>query len=179
MDGLLKYDLQSGLVERLRLPTGYITSEQSFAPRIGGRPEDDGFLVGFVTDTSSLARISGSRGAGSRGSAGRANPLPQRCRHIRRRSLLPTYFADELMQRCNPRDERINLSGTDDGSGPGHASPDCRWSIAPLTLTDSAKGNPLGPAFRGDLLRAACTLEGGRTCKPCCLARRAATLCWR
>ncbi len=53
-NGLLKYDLQSGLVERLRLPTGYITSEQSFAPRIGGRAEDDGFLVGFVTDTSSL-----------------------------------------------------------------------------------------------------------------------------
>ncbi len=32
--------------------------------------------------------------------------------------------------------------------------------IARLTLTNSAKGNPLGPAFGGDLLRAACTLEG-------------------
>jgi carotenoid cleavage dioxygenase-like enzyme len=53
-NGLLKYDLRSGSTQRLRLPEGYICYEQSFAPRTGGSGEDDGFLVGFVTDTRRL-----------------------------------------------------------------------------------------------------------------------------
>ena len=48
--GVLKYDLAQGRRERLRLPDGHIGNEVSFAPRDGSTHEDDGFLVGFVTN---------------------------------------------------------------------------------------------------------------------------------
>jgi carotenoid cleavage dioxygenase len=53
-DGLLKYDLQTGRRERLRFPDGSIGYEASFAPRDGGVGEDDGYIVGFVTDEAAL-----------------------------------------------------------------------------------------------------------------------------
>jgi len=52
--GLLKYDVQSGKRERLLFPDNHFGNEVSFAPRIGSRSEDDGYLLGFVTDRVSL-----------------------------------------------------------------------------------------------------------------------------
>jgi len=52
--GLLKYDLAQGRQEHLRLPHGHIGYEVSFAPRDGGACEDDGYLVGFVTNEADL-----------------------------------------------------------------------------------------------------------------------------
>ena len=51
---LLKYDLQTGKRAQLRLPAGQIAYEMSFAPREGGTGEDDGYLVGFVTNEAGL-----------------------------------------------------------------------------------------------------------------------------
>ncbi len=51
---ILKYDLQRGTRERLRLPEGHIAYEVSFVPRDGGAGEDDGYLVGFVTSEADL-----------------------------------------------------------------------------------------------------------------------------
>jgi carotenoid cleavage dioxygenase-like enzyme len=52
--GVLKYDLAQGRRERLRLPDGHIGYEVSFAPRDGSTREDDGYLVGFVTNEAEL-----------------------------------------------------------------------------------------------------------------------------
>jgi carotenoid cleavage dioxygenase len=52
--GLLKYDLASGNRERLRFPDDHIGYEATFAPRDGGSGEDDGYLVGFVTNEADL-----------------------------------------------------------------------------------------------------------------------------
>jgi carotenoid cleavage dioxygenase-like enzyme len=52
--GVLKYDLTQRRRERLRLPDGHIGYEVSFAPRDGSAGEDDGFLVGFVTNEADL-----------------------------------------------------------------------------------------------------------------------------
>jgi carotenoid cleavage dioxygenase-like enzyme len=52
--GVLKYDLVQRRRERLRLPDGHIGYEVSFAPRDGSAGEDDGFLVGFVTNEADL-----------------------------------------------------------------------------------------------------------------------------
>jgi carotenoid cleavage dioxygenase-like enzyme len=51
---LLKYDLTSGKREHLRFPEGHVGYEASFAPRNGGKEEDDGYLVGFVTNEMDL-----------------------------------------------------------------------------------------------------------------------------
>jgi carotenoid cleavage dioxygenase len=51
---VLKYDLAQGHRERLRLPDAHIGYEVSFAPRDGSVQEDDGFLVGFVTNEADL-----------------------------------------------------------------------------------------------------------------------------
>jgi carotenoid cleavage dioxygenase len=51
---VLKYDLAQERRERLRLPDGHIVYEVSFAPRDGSTREDDGFLVGFVTNEAEL-----------------------------------------------------------------------------------------------------------------------------
>lgn len=52
--GLLKYDLQTGGRQRLSFPEHHIGYEASFAPRDGGSGEDDGYLVGFVTNRTDL-----------------------------------------------------------------------------------------------------------------------------
>jgi carotenoid cleavage dioxygenase len=51
---LFKYDLAKEARAQLRLPAGHIAYEASFAPRDGGKDEDDGYLVGFVTNESDL-----------------------------------------------------------------------------------------------------------------------------
>jgi carotenoid cleavage dioxygenase len=53
--GLVKYDLATGKRDRLAFPPGWSGNEFSFAPRDGGAGEDDGYLVGFVTDEAALA----------------------------------------------------------------------------------------------------------------------------
>lgn len=47
---VLKYDLAQRRRERLCFPDGHRGYEVSFAPREGGAGEDDGYLVGFVTN---------------------------------------------------------------------------------------------------------------------------------
>jgi carotenoid cleavage dioxygenase-like enzyme len=53
-ESLIKYDLSTGGSESLRFPEGHVGNEVSFAPRDRGSAEDDGYLVGFVTDERSL-----------------------------------------------------------------------------------------------------------------------------
>ena len=53
-NGLYKYDLVSGRRLDLMLPDNHIGYEQSFAPAAGARDEDDGYLLGYVTDKTSL-----------------------------------------------------------------------------------------------------------------------------
>ena len=48
--GIYKYDLATGSRTDLKLPMHHIASEMSFAPRDGAKREDDGYLIGFVTD---------------------------------------------------------------------------------------------------------------------------------
>ncbi|MGD8356977.1 MAG: carotenoid oxygenase family protein [Lysobacterales bacterium] len=48
-DGLVRYDSQSGAVERHRYPPGHYGSEAPFAPRDGAVDEDDGYVVSFVS----------------------------------------------------------------------------------------------------------------------------------
>lgn len=52
--GLIKYDLRNDHRERFALPEHHICYEHSFAPRTPASVEDDGFLVGFVTDMNRL-----------------------------------------------------------------------------------------------------------------------------
>jgi carotenoid cleavage dioxygenase-like enzyme len=52
-DGLTKYDLQKGTSERYDFGAGRFGSEAPFAPRVGSRCEDDGYVVTFVTDANS------------------------------------------------------------------------------------------------------------------------------
>jgi carotenoid cleavage dioxygenase len=52
-DGLYKYDLASGACQTHRFAAGVFGSEPGFAPRIGARDEDDGYVVTFVTDENS------------------------------------------------------------------------------------------------------------------------------
>ncbi len=51
-EGLVKYDLGTGRSERFDYGKGIFGSETVFAPRSGATAEDDGYLVGFVTDTN-------------------------------------------------------------------------------------------------------------------------------
>ncbi len=53
-NGIYKYDLDSGRRVDLSFPDHHIGYEQSFAPRSGATEEDDGYLVGYVTDKNSL-----------------------------------------------------------------------------------------------------------------------------
>ncbi|HZZ30703.1 MAG TPA: carotenoid oxygenase family protein [Phenylobacterium sp.] len=48
--GIVKHDLQTGASTTLEFGAGRYGSEAPFAPRIGARDEDDGYLVSFVTD---------------------------------------------------------------------------------------------------------------------------------
>ena len=52
--GFYKYDLETGRRTDLRLPKHHIASEVSFAPRANASGEDDGYLLGFVTDKTSM-----------------------------------------------------------------------------------------------------------------------------
>ncbi|HHG5368171.1 TPA: carotenoid oxygenase family protein [Pseudomonas aeruginosa] len=49
-NGYVKHDLVSGESWQIALPEGEFASEAPFAPRIGARDEDDGYLVTFVTN---------------------------------------------------------------------------------------------------------------------------------
>ncbi len=53
-DGLLKYDLTSGARQDLAFGPGRVGYEASFAPRDGGSGEDDGYVVGFVTNRADM-----------------------------------------------------------------------------------------------------------------------------
>ena len=50
LDGLKKYDWQTGKTQRWQAPAGCFVSETPFAPRDGGVEEDDGYLVSFMTN---------------------------------------------------------------------------------------------------------------------------------
>jgi carotenoid cleavage dioxygenase-like enzyme len=49
-DGFVKHDLETGASTSFKLGERRYGSEAPFAPRIGARDEDDGYLVSFVTD---------------------------------------------------------------------------------------------------------------------------------
>ncbi len=49
-DGIVKYDHEAGTSSTFELPEGCFGSEVAFAPREGGRGEDDGYLVTYVDD---------------------------------------------------------------------------------------------------------------------------------
>lgn len=49
-DGWIKYDLEAGSSAVHALPASERGDEAVFAPRVGGRDEDDGYLVSFVHD---------------------------------------------------------------------------------------------------------------------------------
>jgi carotenoid cleavage dioxygenase-like enzyme len=49
-DGLYKYDLQSGARQKHSFARGVYGSEAAFAPRVGAKDEDDGYVTVFVTD---------------------------------------------------------------------------------------------------------------------------------
>lgn len=53
-DGLIKYDLKTGAREVAGFGPGHVGYEASFAPRDGGSGEDDGYMVGFVTNRADL-----------------------------------------------------------------------------------------------------------------------------
>ncbi|WP_204114512.1 carotenoid oxygenase family protein [Shimia biformata] len=50
LDGIKKFDLQTGKTETFMMPKGQFVSEAPFAPRINSKGEDDGYLVTFVTN---------------------------------------------------------------------------------------------------------------------------------
>ncbi len=54
LDGLKKYDLQTGRTQTYMMPPGCHVSEAPFAPRIGAKDEDDGYLITFVTNTHTM-----------------------------------------------------------------------------------------------------------------------------
>lgn len=51
-DALVKYDTQAGTTQTHAFGPGRYCSEAPFAPRVGGRDEDDGFVVCFVHDAA-------------------------------------------------------------------------------------------------------------------------------
>ncbi len=50
LDGLKKYDLDTGNIQSWRAPEGVYVSEAPFAPRVGSTGEDDGYLISFLTN---------------------------------------------------------------------------------------------------------------------------------
>ena len=48
--GAVKHDYQTGQSQNLSFGEGRFGSESPFAPRIGAKDEDDGYLVSFITD---------------------------------------------------------------------------------------------------------------------------------
>ena len=53
LDGLKKYDWQTGNSQRWEAPKGCFVSETPFAPRDNAVEEDDGYLVTYVTNLNS------------------------------------------------------------------------------------------------------------------------------
>jgi carotenoid cleavage dioxygenase len=51
-DALVKYDTEAGRTQTHRFGEGRYCSEAPFAPRVGGREEDDGYVVCFVHDAA-------------------------------------------------------------------------------------------------------------------------------
>lgn len=49
-NGFVKHDLQEGRSWTLELESGRFASEPAFAPRVGARAEDDGYIVSFIID---------------------------------------------------------------------------------------------------------------------------------
>lgn len=49
-NGFVKHDLQTGESWSITLPEGRYASEAPFAPRIGAKDEDEGYLVSFIID---------------------------------------------------------------------------------------------------------------------------------
>jgi carotenoid cleavage dioxygenase len=50
LDGIVKFDVETGTEVRYRLDEGVFASETAFAARVGATAEDDGYLVTLVTD---------------------------------------------------------------------------------------------------------------------------------
>lgn len=53
-NGLLKYDLMTGTRDSLAFPDHHVGYEASFVPRDGGSGEDDGYVMGFVTNRADM-----------------------------------------------------------------------------------------------------------------------------
>lgn len=49
-EGLVKHDFETGKSETLNFGEGRFGSEAPFAPRVGAKSEDDGYIVSFITD---------------------------------------------------------------------------------------------------------------------------------
>ena len=50
--GIIKYDITTGkIIERYSYPKGTFGSETPFASKGGGKAEDDGYLIGFTTNS--------------------------------------------------------------------------------------------------------------------------------
>jgi len=56
-DGLLKYDLTTGQAQAHRFADGVGGSEPAFAPRIGAKDEDDGYVVVFATAQDGTSEV--------------------------------------------------------------------------------------------------------------------------
>ena len=54
-DGVVKYDTDSGRSWTRRYPEGWYGGETVFAPRLGSRGEDDGYLLTFVVEEATGA----------------------------------------------------------------------------------------------------------------------------
>ena len=54
-DGLVKYDLSTGNGEAHPFGPGRYGSEPAYAPRVGAKDEDDGYVISFVFDAQSGA----------------------------------------------------------------------------------------------------------------------------
>lgn len=51
-EGIVKYDLERNSIEKYLFGAGRIANECPFAPRLGARDEDDGYVVAFVSDAN-------------------------------------------------------------------------------------------------------------------------------
>lgn len=52
-EGVVKYDLQANRSEKYLFGAGRTANECPFAPKVGARDEDDGYVVAFVSDVNS------------------------------------------------------------------------------------------------------------------------------
>jgi carotenoid cleavage dioxygenase-like enzyme len=54
-EGVIKYDVETNRTQRYLWGTGRTANECPYAPRVGARDEDDGYVVSFVADASAGA----------------------------------------------------------------------------------------------------------------------------